>query len=141
MITREDYPSFGNWVKIGATTLWEKFQTVNVSSMNHPTWGDISGWFIKCLAGIRLNPNKHNVNELLIQPSFIAALDHASAYHIAPAGKIGVSWKREGNAILLETEVPEGICATAVLEPMYSFEDGQRSKPITSGSYRIIHAT
>ena len=26
MITRPDYPSYGNWIARGATTLWELFQ-------------------------------------------------------------------------------------------------------------------
>ena len=138
MITREDYPSYGNWLKRGATTLWENFNPDGVSSMNHHFWGDISAWFIKCLAGIRLNPNKNNVNEVEIRPSFINALDEVSAYHIAPSGKISVSWRKEGQDIILDVEIPNGVCATAKMEPRFRFEDGERSKPIVSGTYRII---
>ena len=47
MITREDYPSYGNWIKRGATTLWENFLPDGVSSMNHHFWGDISLIIIK----------------------------------------------------------------------------------------------
>ena len=75
MITREDYPSYGNWVKRGATTLRENFLPDNVASMNHHFWGDVSAWFIKCVAGIRPNPSKHNVNELKIAPSFIEKME------------------------------------------------------------------
>jgi len=138
MITREDYPSYGNWLKRGATTLWEDFKPDRVSSMNHHFWGDISAWFMKCLAGIRLNPNKDNVNELEIRPSFIDALAEVSAYHIAPSGKISVSWRKEGQSIILDVEIPKGICATAKMEPRFCFEDGERSKSIGSGTYRII---
>ncbi len=138
MITREDYPSYGNWLKRGATTLWEDFMPDKVSSMNHHFWGDISAWFIKCLAGIRLNPNKDNVNELEICPSFVDALENVSAYHIAPAGKISVSWRREGQGIILDVEIPQGVCATAKMEPRFCFEDGKRSKSIVSGTYLII---
>ncbi len=138
MITREDYPSYGNWLARGATTLWENFSPDSVSSMNHHFWGDISAWFIKCLAGIQLNPDKNNVNTLKIAPSFISALDTVSAYHIAPSGKISVMWKRTEEGIILDVQIPEGICATAEMEPQFCFEDGERSKSIVSGSYRII---
>ncbi len=138
MITREDYPSYGNWLKRGATTLWENFHPDTVSSMNHHFWGDISAWFIKRLAGIQLNPDKHNVNTLKIAPSFISSLDTVSAYHIAPSGKISVSWRREGEGIILDVEIPQGVCATAEMEPHFCFEDGERSKPIVSGTYRIL---
>lgn len=140
MIVREDYPSYGNWVVRGATTLWENFFPDKVSSMNHHFWGDISAWFIKCLAGIQLNPNKNNVNELCIAPSFVDALDCASAHHIAPAGRISSSWTREGQNIVLTLEIPKDICATAILPTPFCFEDGARQKAVTSGAYNIIRA-
>ena len=138
MITRDDYPSFGNWIKRGATTLWESFLPDKAASMNHHFWGDISAWFIKCLAGIQLNPNKHDVNSLKIKPSFVDALDHVSAYHIAPAGKISVSWKRENQNFILNVEIPEKISAICEVEPFFCFADGSLSKHITTGSYKIV---
>lgn len=138
MITRDDFPSYGNWIKRGATTLWEDFLPDSVDSMNHHFWGDISSWFIKCLAGINLNPNRNNVNEVLIAPNFIDALDHASAYHIAPAGKISVSWKKDGNSVTLNVQIPEGVSATARLPHGYRFEDGACERAIVSGAYKVI---
>ncbi|MBO7762189.1 MAG: family 78 glycoside hydrolase catalytic domain [Clostridia bacterium] len=138
MITRPDYPSYGNWIKRGATTLWEVFLPDSVSSMNHHFWGDISAWFISCLVGIRLNPNRDNVNTLRIAPAFVEALDHASGYHIAPAGRIAVSWEREGEAVLLTAEIPEEITATAVLPASFCFEDGTHTGRIKSGSYSLL---
>lgn len=138
MITREDYPSYGNWVKRGATTLWEDFYPDHADSMNHHFWGDISAWFIKCLAGIQLNPGKHDVNSLLIRPSFVGALDSVSAHHIAPSGKIASSWKRENGAIRLELEIPEGIRAVAKLEKGYAFADGTAEKNVKTGTYAVI---
>lgn len=138
MITREDYPSYGNWLKRGATTLWENFKPDSVSSMNHHFWGDISAWFIKCIAGIQFNPNKKNVNEITLAPSFIDALDHASAYYIAPQGKISVSWRREGESIVFDVELPKEICAIAEMHSPFCFEDGERSKSVVTGSYKVI---
>lgn len=137
MITREDYPSYGNWISRGATTLWEDFRPDKVSSMNHHFWGDISAWFIKRLAGIQVNPTLGDVNTLTVKPSFIAALDRVSAYHVAPAGKIAVSWKRSGEEITLTVEIPHGMHATAELEPAYCFADGTSTCPITTGTYKI----
>ena len=138
MITREDFPSYGNWIKRGATTLWEDFLPDSVHSMNHHFWGDISAWFIKGIAGIQLNPTRSNVNEVRIAPSFIGTIDNASAYHVAPAGKISSEWTRENDAITLKLEIPEGMSATAVLEAGYAFESGEKSMPITSGTYKIV---
>ncbi len=106
MIVREDYPSYGNWIKRGATTLWENFLPDRVDSKNHHFWGDISAWFIKRIVGICLNPDGHDVNCVCIAPHFLTTLDHASAHHIAPAGKIEVSWKRTADGIELCIDTP-----------------------------------
>lgn len=60
MITRPDYPSYGNWIARGATTLWELFQpegSDRIGSLNHHFWGDISSWFTQALSGIRMAPH------------------------------------------------------------------------------------
>ena len=139
MITRDDFPSYGNWIKRGATTLWEDFFPDTVASRNHHFWGDISAWFIKRIVGIWLNPDKHDVNALKIKPAFIADLDFASAYHIAPAGTISVSWKRENQDIVLKVEIPEGICATLELDPNFCLENGVRTQEILRGTYKIFN--
>ena len=138
MITREDFPSYGNWIARGATTLWETFYAEGVASMNHHFWGDISAWFIKCIGGIKLNKSGNNVNEVEISPSFIGALDYASAYHIAPAGEIVSTWRREGEEIVLSLSIPSGVDATLVLEDGYCVECGGNEKKVTSGTYKII---
>ena len=138
MITREDYPSFGNWIKRGATTMWEDFFPDRVSSMNHHFWGDISAWFIKRVAGIELNPSRNNVNEVKIAPSFIDSLDHASAYHNAPGGRISSGWRRAGENITLDIEIPDGVKAEIELPSGFAFEGGENKKATAGGSYRIV---
>lgn len=141
MITRPDYPSYGNWLQRGATTLWEKFWPTEKDSLNHHFWGDISSWFIQCVAGLRLNPSQKNVNELEIRPNFIAALDHAEAWHDAPAGKVSVSWKQTGNGITLELTIPEGMQATAILPEGYCFESSKTERLVCTGTYPIVKCT
>ena len=138
MITREDYPSYGNWIKRGATTLWENFFPDKVSSTNHHFWGDVSAWFIKCIAGLRLNPNGEGVDTLAIRPSFIPALTHASAYHLAPSGRVEVSWRRVSNTVQLQLQIPTQMHAVATLEDGCRFEDGTTSKVVTSGVYTVV---
>ena len=137
MITREDFPSYGNWIARGATTLWETFYAEGVASMNHHFWGDISAWFIKSISGIKLNPNKNNVNEVEISPSFIGSLDYATAYHIAPAGEIVSTWRREGDDIILTLAIPCGMDATLILPCGYALSDGSSSVKACGGEYRI----
>ena len=137
MITRPDYPSYGNWLERGATTLWEDFHPDGASSMNHHFWGDISAWFIKCLAGIHFNPHGNDVTRVDIRPSFVQSLDFAQGYYTAPSGKISSSWKRDGERIILNLEIPSDLKATVYLEKGYAFEDGESTKNAASGEYFI----
>ena len=140
MITREDFPSYGNWIKRGATTLWEEFFSPDTeNSQNHHFWGDISAWFIKAIAGINLNPSKTDVNEVLIAPCFPSTLSYASGSHLAPLGEIISKWKRtEVGDITLTVSVPKDMRATAVLPDGFAFENGKTEMPAASGTYRII---
>ncbi|MGN0493528.1 MAG: family 78 glycoside hydrolase catalytic domain, partial [Acutalibacteraceae bacterium] len=81
MIVRPDYPSYGNWVKRGATTLWEAFHPENgpVLSLNHHFWGDVSAWFYTYLAGMRINPTGKDITNVDIKPLFPEKLNQVSA--------------------------------------------------------------
>lgn len=140
MITRPDYPSYGNWIERGATSLWEDFQPEGSKALsrNHHFFGDISSWFIQCIAGIHLNPHRTNINEVNIKPSFIQALDYAKAFHIAPAGKISVTWKRDVGYITLILELPKEMTGRIILPNGYVFEDDSlNTKSVKSGNFRI----
>lgn len=137
MITRPDYPSYGNWIARGATTLWESFLEDREESTNHHFWGDISAWFIKRLAGIQYNPNGNDISELEVRPSFVQTLDNVEAYYESPHGKIVSSWKRNGNSIVLSLQVPEKIKANIYLEDSFIFEDGTSQNNALTGEYII----
>jgi len=109
MITRPDYPSYGNWIERGATTLWENFDPDFVDSPNHHFWGDISAWFYKVLAGINLNPTGKNINEVVIAPHFIEEISKVNATHIMPQGEVSVSWERVAHAIEVKINLPKGV--------------------------------
>ncbi|MCL2352391.1 MAG: family 78 glycoside hydrolase catalytic domain, partial [Firmicutes bacterium] len=96
MITRPEFPSYGWWVRSGAASLWEEFKldTVNVASLNHHFWGDVSHFFIRQLAGINYNP-RGRCGEADIVPRFAKALDFAEGFHIAPEGEIKTRWERK----------------------------------------------
>lgn len=139
MITKPEYPSYGNWVVRGATSLWEDFtpEGGRVTSHNHHFWGDISTWFIKEIAGIHMNPYGRDVNEAVICPRFISSLNYAEGYHAAPAGTIKTKWARSNDAILLQVTVPDSAYGKIKLPLGFYFEDGLAEKTLKSGGYTI----
>ena len=136
LMTRPEYPSYGNWVAQGATSLWEDFME-DPASMNHHFWGDISAWFIKTLAGICYNPKGNDWKQVDICPHFPAEMKDASAWFDSNHGKIESNWVREGEKIRLAVTVPEGMHGTLSLEPGWVLENGAASCPAASGTYVI----
>lgn len=130
MITTPEYPSYGHWIRQGFTTLCENFlpdDTVNFSH-NHHMWGDITSWFIKVLAGIRVNPTLKDPTELRLCPTPVQALSHASGWHESPFGRVELGWKRDGDAIVYTLQLTgqlHGFCRI----------NGQEF-PVSAGHYR-----
>ena len=143
MITRPDFPSYGNWIKRGATTLWEEFQPEGgtVSSLNHHFWGDVSAWFYTYLAGIKINPTRRDVTNVDVKPMFPEKLDSVNAYQDTPNGRISVAWNRTGkNAVTLKVEAAEKLHGKIAATDGYKFADGLLEKPLSSGEYNLIKA-
>jgi len=140
MVTDGRCPSYAQWIHEGATALYEDFHPSDAVpwSLNHHFWGDISAWMIEMLAGIVVNPGDTSPENIRIQPHFIEALSHASAYHTVPAGRIESSWKRDGDAILLTVSIPEGCRGDIRLDKEWMFERGEGVKDAVSGTYRLI---
>lgn len=140
MITRTDFPSYGNWIVRGATTLWESFMPEGgrILSLNHHFWGDVSAWFYKYLAGINVNPDRKNVNCTDIKPYFISSLSHVKAWHNLPCGKLMVEWNRNENGIILDINAPLELEGTISLHKGYLFADGSKLCPVKTGSYNIV---
>ena len=138
MIVRPDYPSYGNWVKREATTLWEGFYPENgrVLSLNHHFWGDISAWFYTFLAGMRINPTGKDVTNADIKPLFPEKLNSVSAYHDMPAGRISVAWERTNEqSIILKIESAEKMHGKIILPDGFIFADGSKEKTLASGHF------
>ena len=104
MITRPDYPSFGNWLEKGATTLWEEFtpQGGRTLSLNHHCWAFISGFFLKDIAGIRINPNRRGADTVLLAPSFPSSLSFAEGRHESVCGEVFIRWEKTENGVALQ---------------------------------------
>ncbi len=140
MIVRPEYPSYGNWIARGATALREQFWAddhIMVGSQNHHFWGDVSAWFYTYPGGIRINPTGRDAFNVNIAPLFLEKLQCVEASHETPAGKIAVSWKRNGDTVNLSVEIPQGVHGELILPNGYALADGVTELPLTSGDYCV----
>lgn len=101
MIISEKYPAFGNWIKRGATSLWEHFprETDPFFSINHHFFGMITAFFYRQLAGIRIDESG-----VKIEPKYPKALDWVKATHKTNDETIVVEWKRVNGKIELDVK-------------------------------------
>ena len=142
MIVRSDYPSYGNLIQRGMTTLCESFQPEDgrVLSLNHHFWGDVSAWFYTYLAGIRVNPTGRDVTNIDIKPLFPVKLNIVSAYYNTVSGRISVSWKRTSKqSITLKIESAQKLHGKIALPSGFKFSDGVTEKKLVSGEFNLIN--
>lgn len=143
IITRTDAPSFGNWVaEHDATTLYEAFNESDggcTASQNHHFWGAFSGWFIRTILGIRINPAEHDPKNVDVAPKFIEKLDSAKGFYDTVCGKLSVEWNRSGDEVYLNVEAPQGVYGNIRLPFGYRFADYAKHAylPLASGYYRL----
>lgn len=139
MITRPDFPSYGNWIVRNATSLWEDFQPEGgtVNSLNHHFFGDISSWFMQAITGLVYNPDDNNLKRLDVKPHFISKLTHAKAEHKTPLGKVSIFWERKAETILLHIDIPKDFQGNIYAPKGYVFDNQKAVLPLCSGTYRL----
>lgn len=138
MITRRDYPSYGNFVERGLTALPEDFlrETDRPNSQNHHMFGDISAWFIEYCAGIKVNPYRNNPSFVKVSPCFIDSLEYAEGKYKTVGGNIYVNWIRKNDKIVLSVNASDGVCGEIIIPGEYSFDDnGGNYLPLKNGEY------
>jgi alpha-L-rhamnosidase len=115
--SQESFPSWGWWIKNGATTLYENWPIDSKSdiSMNHIMFGEIGAWLYKAPGGIFPDEANPGFKKIILKPRFVKGLDSFSASHTGPYGEIISSWKRKGNEIQYQVQVPAGSSATLTL--------------------------
>ncbi|MEI8245380.1 MAG: family 78 glycoside hydrolase catalytic domain [Lentisphaerota bacterium] len=124
IITQEEYPGWGYWMKKGATTLWEHWK--GNSSKNHIMFGDISAWMFKYPGGFSHNFDIPGEKYLKIAPMFIVGLEHVKAEHQGYVSE----WQADGGVYTLSVTVPDGAAASVYLP------DGTLHE-VTGGSYQF----
>jgi len=105
------FPSWGNMLANGATTLYECWQYPDtVCSQNHPMFGSISEWYYKSLLGI--NSKAPGFAKFEIKPQPAGDLSWAKGHYDAVVGRISSDWKIEGTRFFLNVTVPANTQAT-----------------------------
>lgn len=111
MANKTTYPSYGYWLKQGATTSLEYWDMS--LSQNHCMMDHIEEWFFACLAGIsNAGEGYETINIKPWVPVDLASLDVCVA---TPRGDVCVAWNRTEKSTLYTISVPAGSKANVIL--------------------------
>lgn len=115
--SQETFPSWGWWIKNGATTLYENWPIDAKSdiSLNHIMFGEIGAWFYKALGGIKPDPMKPGFKNILLEPHFVDGLNEFKSSHQSPYGMIHSAWKKVNERVTYEITIPANTTATVTL--------------------------
>ncbi len=130
LLLQDTAPSWLYSVKKGATTIWETWDGIREDgtvhdSLNHYSYGAISGWLFKDAAGISLY-----YGNVTIAPHPDKSIGFVNASYKSPLGMIKSSWKYVGDEVKHEIEIPVNVTAEVIIP-------GRESLKLTAGKYEF----
>jgi len=136
LLLNEKYPSWLYPVKMGATTIWERWNGIHpdgtlevpsMNSFNHYSYGAIGDWMYRSVAGIDTKADAPGYKQIVIKPTIGGNLTFANADYETIYGKVSSHWKLDGNKLLMDVEIPANTSATVYIPSSYGdvSEDGK----------------
>jgi alpha-L-rhamnosidase len=146
LLLNEDYPSWGFEIRMGATTVWERWNTIrangefgpaDMNSFNHYAYGAVGDWMFQHLGGLQaLEPGykKARIAPLIGQ----GGLKDARCSQKTPYGLLASEWKLADDKLTLAITVPPNTSAEVVIpaESMETVREGNGSAPTARGVKR-----
>lgn len=157
LLLNEDFPSWLYEVNMGATTIWERWNSVlenglvsdtGMNSMNHYAYGSIVEWMYRYMCGINPVDRAPGFKEVMIKPQFDARFEWAEAEYQSAAGTYKSSWRKTEQGVAYHITVPfdakahfvlSGKVAKATVNNETSNElCNNEAILLTAGDYEII---
>lgn len=141
LLLQESYPSWLYPVKMGATTIWERwdgqkpdstFQDAGMNSFNHYAYGAIGDWMYRVVAGVEIG--KPGYKHLLIQPQPTDRLTYAKVSYASAYGELKSGWEHTGETMVVRVTVPPNTTATIRLPKADASQTTEGGKPLNQVS-------
>ena len=115
LLLNEEYPGWLYEVNLGATTIWERWNSLladgsisstGMNSLNHYAYGVIVEWIYREVCGIRHREEGVGGKRMLLAPKPDKRLGFARGVYHSIAGSYTCGWKWEDDRIVYTFEVP-----------------------------------
>ena len=157
LFLQEDYPSWLYEVNMGATTIWERWNSINpdgrisgigMNSMNHYSYGAVFEWVYRNVCGINPVESDPGFKSFELRPQPDKRLGEITAEFNSPMGLIKSAWKWDNENITYNFKVPFGakamlrVCAEGLAEATINgikveVTDGFITSELPAGEYII----
>ncbi len=144
LLLYEGYPGWLYTVNMGATTMWERWNSMNpdgsvsstgMNSFNHYAYGSIAEWMFRHMTG--LQPLEPGFQKVRIAPVCDRRMGYVDMYYRSAAGIYRIHWAIAGkDEITLTVTIPFGCEAELQL---YG-SSGDRI-PLTAGTYSYCYTS
>ncbi|MGN6395292.1 MAG: family 78 glycoside hydrolase catalytic domain [Mucilaginibacter sp.] len=124
LLLQQTYPSWLYPVKMGATTIWERwdgirtdgtFETPTMNSYNHYAYGAIGDWMYRVIAGIDTKQDAPGYKGIIIKPTIGGNLTNVAADYQTGYGKVSSHWTVDGTTLKMDVEIPANTTATVYI--------------------------
>ena len=136
LLQNEDYPSWGYEIGKGATTIWERwnsimpdgsFGPVDMNSFNHYAYGAVGEWMYRTMAGVSaLQPG---YRKILIAPETGEGITSSDFSHRTPYGTVRSAWRQTDDGLTLDVTVPGNTTAEVHVPAQRKWEVTESGRP------------
>jgi alpha-L-rhamnosidase len=143
LLLQEEYPSWLYPVKMGATTIWERwdgmkpdstFQTPGMNSFNHYAYGAIGDWMYRTVAG--LQEASPGYKKITIAPQPGGKLTQAAAELKTIYGPAKSAWKTENGILKIDIVIPPNTVAMVTLPQAAGKKVTEQGKDIAQQKFK-----
>lgn len=119
---KEDFPGWLYAVKRGATTIWERWNSIlpngdfdesGMNSLNHYAYGSIGSWLYEKVAGIRCEAPGYK--KIRIAPILTKGMTEVSSTYESVYGTIKSAWSCKEGKICVDIQIPANTTAVICL--------------------------
>ena len=144
IVLNEGFPGWLFAVNMGATTIWERWNSLTpdgrvsstgMNSLNHFAYGSVASWLVRRGLGIRPHAEGAGFRHAVVAPSPDVRIGHMRASLQTASGEYKVGWTLEGDDLVIDVGVPFA-CAVDLVLPRATGQAleccyGQEAYPIT----------
>ena len=147
LLTNEEFPGWLYEVKLGATTIWERWNSLDengnisstgMNSLNHYSYGSIVEWIFRHAAGINIDEEPFRISanrdilaiddavpgfrQVVFEPVLSRELGSVQASYNSAAGVYESAWSfNDENQVTVKVSVPFG-CQAKLILPQFDRE-------------------